>query len=99
MSRLSGFAAADDVLDALQDWAEAHEVCAADVGTSATLDIPARGEPAASLDVRGRERPQRSRHFRERQFGELSGFKARYPLRKRLVQHRLSLVSHRRAGP
>lgn len=46
---LSGFAAADDVLDALQDWAELHEVCAADVGTSATLDIPARGEPAGHL--------------------------------------------------
>jgi hypothetical protein len=46
---LSGFAAADDVLDALQDWAEAHEVCAADIGTSATLDIPVRGEPGGHL--------------------------------------------------
>jgi hypothetical protein len=41
---LSGFAAADDVLDALQDWAELHEVVAADVGTAATLDLPAPGE-------------------------------------------------------
>jgi hypothetical protein len=40
---LSGFAAADDVLDALQDWAELHEVVAADVGTASTLDIPVRG--------------------------------------------------------
>ena len=40
---LSGFAAADDVLDALQDWAELHEVVAADAGTASTLDIPARG--------------------------------------------------------
>jgi hypothetical protein len=46
---LSGFAAADDVLDALQDWAEHHEVCAADIGTSATLDIPARGQPGGHV--------------------------------------------------
>lgn len=46
---LSGTAAADDVLDALQDWAEAHEVCAADIGTSATVDIPVRGEPGGHL--------------------------------------------------
>jgi len=43
---LSGFAAADDVLDALQDWAELHEVVAATDATATTLDIPARGEPA-----------------------------------------------------
>ncbi|HEU5475216.1 MAG TPA: hypothetical protein VFV67_31620 [Actinophytocola sp.] len=43
---LSGFAAADDVLDALQDWAELHEVVAADADTATTVDIPARGEPA-----------------------------------------------------
>ncbi|HEV2779358.1 MAG TPA: hypothetical protein VGX25_08140 [Actinophytocola sp.] len=41
---LNGFAAADDVLDALQQWAELHEVVAADVGTAATLDIPVREE-------------------------------------------------------
>lgn len=46
---LSGFAAADDVLDALQDWAELHEVVAADVGTAATVDIPVREEPAGHL--------------------------------------------------
>jgi hypothetical protein len=46
---LSGFAAADDVLDALQDWAELHDVVAADVGTAATLDIPALGEPAGHV--------------------------------------------------
>jgi hypothetical protein len=46
---LSGFAAADDVLDALQDWAELHEVVAANDAVSSTLDIPARGEPAGQL--------------------------------------------------
>src|SRR5947207_9182017 len=46
---LSGFAAADDVLDALQDWAELHEVVAANAAVSSTLDIPARGEPAGQL--------------------------------------------------
>lgn len=46
---LSGFAAADDVLDALQDWAELHEVVAADAGTATTLDIPARDERAGHL--------------------------------------------------
>jgi hypothetical protein len=45
---LSGFAAADDVLDALQDWAELHEVVAADADTATTLDIPASGEPPAA---------------------------------------------------
>jgi hypothetical protein len=40
---LSGFAAPDDVLDALQDWAELHEVVAADAGTADTVDIPERG--------------------------------------------------------
>jgi hypothetical protein len=43
---LSGFAAADDVLDALQDWAELHEVVAATDATATTLDIPVRGEAA-----------------------------------------------------
>jgi hypothetical protein len=50
---LSGAAAADDVLDALQDWAELHEVVAADERLASTLEIPARGEaggtPAALL--------------------------------------------------
>jgi hypothetical protein len=46
---LSGFAAADDVLDALQDWAELHEVVAADVGTSATVDIPPLGDQPEHL--------------------------------------------------
>jgi hypothetical protein len=50
---LSGCAAADDVLDAMHDWADQHEVVAADLATAATLDIPVRGEtpgqPAALL--------------------------------------------------
>lgn len=45
---LSGAAAADDVLDALQDWAELHEVVAADSDLAATLEIPAKGEPGAA---------------------------------------------------
>jgi len=44
---LSGAAAADDVLDALQDWAELHEVVAADERLAATLELPERGEPGA----------------------------------------------------
>lgn len=43
---LSGSAAADDVLDALQDWAELHEVVAADERLATVLEIPVRGEPA-----------------------------------------------------
>jgi hypothetical protein len=46
---LSGFAAADDVLDALHDWADLHEVVAADVGTAATVDVPPQGESAGQL--------------------------------------------------
>lgn len=46
---LSGFSAADDVLDALHDWAGLHEVVAADAGTATTMDIPQRGEPAGQL--------------------------------------------------
>lgn len=46
---LSGFAAPDDVLDALQDWAQAHEVVAADAATAATVDIPERGEEPGHL--------------------------------------------------
>jgi len=42
---LSGTAAADDVLDALQDWAEVHEVVGAVDEIAATLEIPMRGEP------------------------------------------------------
>jgi hypothetical protein len=45
---LSGAAAADDVLDALQDWAELHEVVAADERVASTLEIPVRGEAGAS---------------------------------------------------
>jgi hypothetical protein len=45
---LSGAAAADDVLDALQDWAELHEVVAADERLSSTLEIPVRGEAGGS---------------------------------------------------
>jgi len=45
---LSGAAAADDVLDALQDWAEQHEVVAADENLAASLEIPVRGEPGAA---------------------------------------------------
>jgi len=45
---LSGAAAADDVLDALQDWAELHEVVAADERLATTLEIPLRGEPGAA---------------------------------------------------
>lgn len=50
---LSGAAAADDVLDALQDWAELHEVVAADERLATSLEIPVRGaaggSPAALL--------------------------------------------------
>jgi hypothetical protein len=45
---LSGAAAADDVLDALQDWAELHEVVAADERLASTLEIPRRGEAGGS---------------------------------------------------
>jgi hypothetical protein len=45
---LSGAAAADDVLDALQDWAEQHEVVAADENLAASLEIPVRGEPGCA---------------------------------------------------
>lgn len=45
---LSGAAAADDVLDALQDWAELHEVVAADESLAASLQIPMRGEPGGA---------------------------------------------------
>ncbi len=45
---LSGAAAADDVLDALQDWAEQHEVVTADEDLAAGLEIPVRGEPGGA---------------------------------------------------
>jgi hypothetical protein len=45
---LSGAAAADDVLDALQDWAELHEVVAADERLAASLEVPVRGEAGGS---------------------------------------------------
>jgi hypothetical protein len=45
---LSGAAAADDVLDALQDWAELHEVVTADERLASTLEIPVRGEAGGS---------------------------------------------------
>ncbi|WP_133907252.1 hypothetical protein [Actinophytocola oryzae] len=48
---LSGAAAADDVLDALQDWAELHEVVAADERLASTLEIPLRGEAGGSPAV------------------------------------------------
>ncbi|MCT2587046.1 hypothetical protein [Actinophytocola gossypii] len=44
---LSGAAAADDVLDALQGWAELHDVVAADERLAATLELPERGQPGA----------------------------------------------------
>jgi hypothetical protein len=45
---LHGAAAADDVLDALQSWAEAHEVTAHDAATAERLGLPGPGEPPAS---------------------------------------------------
>ncbi|MFI6094143.1 hypothetical protein ACIA8G_01215 [Lentzea sp. NPDC051213] len=41
---LHGLAAADDVLDALQTWAEQHEVVADDDGTATALDLPGPDE-------------------------------------------------------
>ncbi|MCP2163781.1 hypothetical protein LX83_000621 [Goodfellowiella coeruleoviolacea] len=43
---LHGAAAADDVLDALQTWAELHEVIAADHGTATAMDLPGPGDAA-----------------------------------------------------
>jgi hypothetical protein len=45
---LTGAAAADDVLDALQSWAEPHEVLAHDEATGELLDLPAAQEQPAS---------------------------------------------------
>lgn len=44
----NGSAASDDVLDALQVWADAHGVCAADPDTAAALELPLLGEPPAA---------------------------------------------------
>ncbi|RZS43277.1 hypothetical protein EV193_102256 [Herbihabitans rhizosphaerae] len=46
---LHGAAAADDVLDASQEWGELHEVVVADQGTATALDLPTRDEPPAAL--------------------------------------------------
>ncbi|AUS80588.1 hypothetical protein C1701_22140 [Actinoalloteichus sp. AHMU CJ021] len=46
---LRGSAAADDVLDALNIWAEAHEVRAADDQTAATLDLPGPNDGPTGL--------------------------------------------------
>ncbi|WP_051111658.1 hypothetical protein [Sciscionella marina] len=43
-----GRAASDDVLDALQVWADVHRVRAADPRTAAALDLPGSGEPPAA---------------------------------------------------
>lgn len=48
---LNGAAAADDVLDALQDWAQMHEVVAADDATAAALDLPVDGKVPAQHAV------------------------------------------------
>lgn len=45
---LNGAAAADDVLDALQSWAEPHEVVAHDDATAELLDLPTTHEQPAS---------------------------------------------------
>lgn len=44
---LSGAAAADDVLDALQGWAELHEVVAGGESLATTLELPERGTAGA----------------------------------------------------
>ena len=45
---LTGAAAADDVLDALQSWAELHEIVAHDEATGELLDLPTAQERPAS---------------------------------------------------
>jgi hypothetical protein len=42
---LYGAAASDDVLDAMEIWAEAHEVCAGDDDLAVRLEIPGPNEP------------------------------------------------------
>ncbi|MBV8933238.1 MAG: hypothetical protein JOZ47_01260 [Kutzneria sp.] len=46
---LHGAAASDDVLDAMQVWAELHEVAAADDDIATRLDLPGPGQPPAAL--------------------------------------------------
>ena len=46
---LAGAAAPDDVLDALEPWAGAHDVQAADDRTAAATGLPAPGDPGTSL--------------------------------------------------
>jgi hypothetical protein len=46
---LSGSAAADDVLDALQHWSELHDVVAADEVTAAEQDLPVRTEAGGQV--------------------------------------------------
>ncbi|RJQ78579.1 hypothetical protein [Amycolatopsis panacis] len=45
---LNGTAASDDVLDALQDWAEAHDVVAADPAAADAFDLPLAFHRAAT---------------------------------------------------
>jgi hypothetical protein len=45
---LHGAAAADDVLDALQSWAESHEVAAHEASTADVLGLPTPTEPGGS---------------------------------------------------
>ncbi len=46
---LAGAVAPDDVLDALDPWAQAHDVQAADTGTAAATTLPPPGFPVSSL--------------------------------------------------
>ena len=46
---LAGAAAPDDVLDALEPWAEAHDVVTADESTAAVTALPGPGSPATSV--------------------------------------------------
>ena len=46
---LAGSAAADDVLDALAPWSEAHDVVAADTATAAVTDLPTPDRAGAGL--------------------------------------------------
>jgi hypothetical protein len=46
---LAGAAAPDDVLDALDPWAEAHDVVCADEATAEATGLPTPGSPATSV--------------------------------------------------
>ncbi|MFC5993817.1 hypothetical protein ACFQE5_06275 [Pseudonocardia hispaniensis] len=46
---LAGAAAPDDVIDALEPWAQAHDVLVADPVTAAAIDLPGPGERASSV--------------------------------------------------